>query len=102
MLRATGHIPLFLSENHVLHTFDKLPNLTENSSDLRCRFTLVSKKMRLRLQKSYIHSNRACVLFFILPVVMVQTIIHTHVGIAHVTWAYAGIISPYPTLPLGT
>ena len=29
-LRATGYIPLFLSENHVLHTFDKLTNLIEN------------------------------------------------------------------------
>ena len=30
MLRATGDIPLFLSENHVLHIFDKLTNLIEN------------------------------------------------------------------------
>ena len=47
-----------------------------------------------------IHSNRACVLLFlILPVVMVQTIKHTNVGIAPAKRAYALYRH---TLPLGT
>ena len=54
--------------------------------------------MRLRVQKRYIHSNRACVLLFlILPVVMVQTIIHTHVGIALGKTGIHYIALPYLT-----
>ena len=47
----------------------------------------------------YIATGHVCYYFLILPVVMVQTIIHTHVGIAHIKRAYALY---RPTLPLGT
>ena len=70
MLRATGHIPLFISENHVLHTFDKLTNLIENSSDLRCRFTLISKKFGFVYNRgTYIHvaTGHVCYYFWFSP-----------------------------------
>ena len=89
MLRATGHIPLFLSENHVLHTFDKLTNLIENSSDLRCRFTLVSKKWGFVYNRgTYIATGHVRYYFWFSPF---NTCRHStrKTGIC--------VISPYPT-----
>ena len=58
-------------------------------------------RLRVKVQPTctlYIATGHM-LLFLILPVVMVQTIKHTHVGIAPAKRAYAFY---RPTLPLGT
>ena len=45
MLKVTGHIQLFASEKYVSPSYYKFTKLNENLSNLRCKFSLVSKKI---------------------------------------------------------